>query len=93
VATAAFGRLWAVGQENDIIFSAQGGFSAVMSSERSISYCDDCHSEDIDIDGGAFVRGGIVKNFENVAVGLQATHYLSGDGLKNNLALTIRMAF
>jgi len=93
VTSFAFGKMWGLGQQNDLILSAQGGFSVMMSSERSIAYCDDCHSEDIDIDGGAFIRGGIVKNFDSVAVGLRATHYFSDNGLKNNIGVTVGMAF
>jgi len=93
ITSVAFGKLWRIGQAQDIIFSAQAGYSAVVSSERSISYCSDCYSEDIDISGGAFVRGGIRKNYESVAVGLQATQYIGDKGLKNNIALTVHMAF
>jgi len=93
IGSAAFGKLWRFGEQSDIILSTQGGFSVVGSSERSISFCDDCHSEDIDVDGGVFVRGEITKNFESVAIGLQATHYLGDDGLKDNIGVTVKMAF
>jgi len=89
----AFGKMWRMGQDNKLVLSAQGGFSAMISSERSIANCDDCYSEDIDIGGGAFVRAGIVNNFERFALGFRVTQYLTGDDLKNNAGVTLSMAF
>lgn len=77
--SAASGYQWYFGEENKAALQLQGGFSAMVSSERSISNCSDCRSEDIDIDGGAFVRAKLLGTGESISYGLVLTQYVSGD--------------
>ncbi|WP_199608841.1 hypothetical protein [Flocculibacter collagenilyticus] len=67
------------GENQDTAVNMQAGFSIVGFSERSISTCTDCRSEDIDIDGGAFVKLSAVKSGEKFSVGAYIQQYISGD--------------
>lgn len=91
--SVATGRYWQFGEKKDVRVAAQLGFSTVGASERSIANCSDCRSEDIDIDGGAFIKAGVTKDLGAVNIGLQATQYISGDGLKNSLGFTLSTKF
>lgn len=77
--SAASGYQWVFGKENKAALQLQGGFSAMLSSERSISNCSDCRSEDIDIDGGAFVRAKLLGTGSTIKYGLVLTQYVNGD--------------
>jgi hypothetical protein len=60
--------------------TARLGVSSLIASERSISNCSNCPSEDIDINGGIYARAGVGARFGNTwALGLDYKHYLSGD--------------
>jgi hypothetical protein len=85
----AFGRRWQLGSQANTDGVLQLGFDQVFGSDRSISNCSNCYSEDIDIDGGVFVQGGIRHNFQSFSAGVSVTRYLTGDGLTNRLSVTI----
>ena len=91
--SVATGYQWYLGEDNNTITRAQIGFTAVFASERSIVNCDDCFSEDIDVDGGAFIKGSIERNLGSVAVGLYLQQYLGGDGLSNSIGINISTGF
>ena len=75
----ATGHMYFFGEKNDIAVIAQVGVNTMINSERSITLCDNCHSEDIDVDGGLFLKGGIVKDTGSFSLGFHATTYVSGD--------------
>lgn len=86
------GYQWEFGEDNDFAVQAQGGFSFIVFSERSIAYCSDCYSEDIDLDGGAFVRASLVKSTSSVSFGVFAQQYVSGD-IDNAFGIFIGSSF
>ena len=86
----AVGPKW---QFNDTVLSVQGGYAHMISSERSISYCSNCYSEDIDIEGGVFGRVGVRQNAGPVAIGLHYTNYFGSDELENTISLSISTAY
>ena len=53
----ATGYEWKFGADQDLTVLAQVGYTHLFSSERSIDYCRNCYSEDIDIDGGVYANG------------------------------------
>ncbi len=89
----ATGGYWRFGDKGSLSFLTQVGLSSVVASERSIAECSNCRSEDIDLDGGAFVKVAVAKKLESVNIGLQATQYVSGDGLKNSIGVTLSTTF
>ncbi len=57
-----------------------GGYELVLQSERSISYCSNCSSSDIDIDGGLYTTPRIKFTADNgFTLALSYHVYLSGD--------------
>jgi hypothetical protein len=76
---ADYGPRFKFGADNANYFTVRGGFSIMISSDRSIGNCTNCWSEDIDIDGGAYGLLGIGHSFGSVSLGLQAKQYLTGD--------------
>lgn len=57
-----------------------GGFEAVLSSERSISGCSNCYSEDIDIDSGPYIAPRLrFKPWSHWMFAVSYQSYLSGD--------------
>ena len=72
-------------------FSITGGYEAILSASRSISNCIDCDSEDIDIDGGPFLRAGLrYHNEDGYSLGINASQFLnSEDGLESAIAFTL----
>ncbi|RZA06065.1 MAG: hypothetical protein EOO68_05660 [Moraxellaceae bacterium] len=73
-------------------FTVRGGYSGIFSSERSISNCDNCYSEDINIDGGAYGVLGVGRSLGYLNVGVQFQQYFSGD-LNNAIRLTLSGSF
>jgi hypothetical protein len=73
-------------------FSVRGGVSGILGSERSISNCRNCYSEDIEIDGGVYGVLGIGQTLGNLDLSLQFQQYFSGD-LDNTLRLKLSGAF
>ena len=89
----ATGPLGYFGENNDIAWYAQGGFNFMINSERSIGYCDNCDSEDIDIEGGLFVKVGIIKNLESFSIGLHAKQYVISESLGSTIYLSAGTKF
>jgi len=89
---AEYGPKYRFGQDNMSFFTVRGGVSGMLYSERAISYCSDCYSEDIDIDGGVYGVLGIGQTLGSLDIGLQFQQYFSGD-LDNSIRLKISGAF
>ncbi|WP_331344069.1 hypothetical protein [Cellvibrio sp. UBA7661] len=89
---AEYGPKYRFGRDNMSFFSVRGGVSGILGSERSISNCRDCYSEDIEIDGGVYGLIGIGQTLGRIDLSLQFQQYLSGD-LDNTLRLKISGAF
>lgn len=61
-------------------WSLHGGASYMLESERSISNCSDCHSEDIEVDGGLYGEASAGLNlFRSFTLGIYYKSYFSGD--------------
>ncbi len=89
---AEYGPKYRFGRDNMTFFSVRGGVSGILGSERSISNCRNCYSEDIEIDGGLYGVIGIGQTLGAIDIGLQFQQYFSGD-LDNTLRLKISGAF
>lgn len=89
---AEYGPKYRFGRDNLTFVTLRGGISGLLGSERAISNCSDCYSEDIDIDGGVYGVIGIGQTLGRVDLGLQFQQYLSGD-LDNSLRLKLSGAF
>jgi hypothetical protein len=89
---AEYGPKYRFGQDNMSFVTVRGGVSGMLYSERAISYCSNCYSEDIDIDGGVYGVLGIGQTLGSLDIGLQFQQYFSGD-LDNSIRLKISGAF
>lgn len=89
---AEYGPKYRFGQDNMSFFTVRGGVSGMLYSERAISYCSDCYSEDIDIDGGLYGVLGLGQTLGSLDISLQFQQYFTGD-LDNSLRLKISGAF
>jgi hypothetical protein len=89
---AEYGPKYRFGQDNMSFFTVRGGVSGMLYSERAISYCSDCYSEDIDIDGGVYGVLGIGQTLGSLDISLQFQQYFSGD-LDNSIRFKISGAF
>lgn len=89
---AEYGPKYRFGQDNMSFFSVRGGVSGILASERSISNCRNCYSEDIEIDGGVYGVLGIGQTLGSLDLSLQFQQYLSGD-LDNTIRLKLSGAF
>lgn len=76
---AEYGPRYRFGADNLSFFTVRGGVSGVFLSERSIDYCSNCYSEDIDIDGGFYGVLGIGRSTSHVDFSLQFQPYFTGD--------------
>jgi hypothetical protein len=89
----ATGRQWRFGEQDNNRVLLQLGYDHIFGSERSISDCTNCYSEDIEVDGGVFVRAAITRNFGGFSGGLTAAQYLTGDELENQIGVTFGSRF
>jgi len=89
---AEFGPRVPFGKDDSNYFIAHAGVSGMLNSERGISYCEDCYSEDIDVTGGLYGVLGVGHSFGNFDLGLQFQQYFSGD-LDNSLRLRVSSSF
>ena len=87
-----FGPKISFGIDNNNYFVAHAGVSGVLSSERSISYCRNCYSEDIDVSGGFYGVLGVGHSFGSFDIGVQFQQYFTGD-IDNSLALRVSSSF
>lgn len=89
---AEYGPKYRFGQDNMTFVTIRGGLSGILASERSISNCRNCYSEDIEIDGGLYGVLGIGQTLGSFDLGLQFQQYFSGD-LDNSIRLKLSGAF
>lgn len=82
-------HLWRFGKG---YLAVAGGLSSAVYSERSIANCVDCRAEDIDLDGGGYVKlaGGFKAGAVNL--GLLYRNFVSGD-LDNAIYITVGTGF
>jgi hypothetical protein len=63
-------------------------------SERTISNCSNCYSEDIDIDGGPYAGAALGLGSDRVGVTFRYNQYLEGDdGIESTLGLSVSGLF
>lgn len=91
--SVATGYEWRFTESNDVSVLVQAGYSQMFASDRSIDNCEDCYSEDIDVDGGLFAAVSLMKSNENFDIGLYFQQYLTGDGLDNGLGLRFSLHY
>ena len=90
---ADYGTLQRFGPHNGGYYNARVGFAAVLGSERGISNCSNCASQDIDVSGGLYGQLGLGVNFtEGVSMELNYKPYFSGD-IKSAIQLNFRWAY
>jgi len=89
----ALGKIYYVGNEQDVAVFGQVGVDVMTASERSISLCDDCHSEDIDVDGGVYLRAGVTKDTGYFNLGFHAKAYVTGDSLNTAFGISAGSTF
>jgi len=89
---AEYGPKYRFGQDNMSFFTVRGGVSGMLYSERAISSCSNCYSEDIDIDGGVYGVLGIGQTLGSLDLSLQFQQYFSGD-FDNTIRLKLSGAF
>ena len=87
-----YGPKYRFGQDNLSFVVIRGGASAVLFSERAISGCSNCYSEDIDINGGIYGVLGVGRTLGALDIGLQFQQYFNGD-IDNSLRFKISGAF
>lgn len=93
VAYIGTGYQWRFGENKDVAFSLQGGFSHLFASDRSIESCSNCFSEDIDVDAGAYVKATLSRSTDSFSVGVHVQQFLGGDGLTNAFGVSIGSTF
>lgn len=75
-------------------FSVKAGFATFFASERAIGNCNDCFSEGIDIDGGAYIQTAFGHSFDRVSIGFVYNQYLDDDkGVSDGFRFLIATAF
>ena len=93
MASVAVGYQWRFGEDQQTALRAQIGYAGVFSSERRITNCSDCFSEDIDVDGGGFISVNVEREMGAVSVGLYAQQFLGGDGVSSIFGIRISSGF
>jgi len=89
---ADYGPKLRFGIDNRNFVMVRGGASRIFGSERSIGFCSNCYTEEIDVDGGAYGVLGLGRTLGNFDISLQFQQYFTGD-LDNTLRLKISGAF
>lgn len=87
-----YGPKYKFGANDSSFFVVRGGLSGIFFSERSISSCRNCYSEDIDVDGGLYGVLGIGHKLGYFDLGLQFHQYFTGD-LDNGFRLKLSSSF
>lgn len=88
------GPRFQLGQSRASYFALKGGIGKVAASERSISNCSNCYSEDINIDGGPYVQAALGVGSDNLGVALQFSKYTNEEkGLSSGLRVAISWIF
>lgn len=91
--SVATGYEWRFTASNEVALQWQVGYSHMFASDRSIDNCNDCFSEDIDVDGGVFTAVSLMKSNKDFDLGLLVQQYLSGDGLDNSIGLRFSLHY
>jgi len=89
---AEFGPRIPFGKDDANHFIAHVGMSGIFSSERGISYCSNCDTVSIDVNGGLYGVLGVYHSFNSFDLGLQFQQYFSGD-VDNSLRVHIATSF
>lgn len=89
---AEYGPKFQFGADQMSFFTLRGGVAGLLASERSISGCSNCYSEDIDINGGLYGVLGIGRSSGNLDWSLQFQQYFTGD-IDNVLRFKVSGAF
>ena len=88
---AAVGPIWELGKEQKFSLYSQLGFSNIFSAERSISFCDNCRKENIELDAGLYITaGGFYEIHRNGKLGLSIEQYIASDDLERELSISYR---
>lgn len=87
-----YGPKYKFGANDQSFVVVRGGLSGIFMSERSISSCRNCYSEDIDIDGGLYGVLGIGHKLGYFDLGVQFHQYFTGD-LDNGFRLKLSSSF
>lgn len=65
---------------NGLGYRLGAGLTHFVGTERSISKCSDCRSEDLSIDGGPYLTAGVIfQRKKSLKLGVSARQYVSGD--------------
>jgi len=88
-----FGAVGPKWQFGETLLTVQGGYAQMFASERGISNCSDCFSEDIEIDAGAFGRATIRQNAGPVAIGLSYTQFIGSDDIDNKITFSVSTSY
>jgi hypothetical protein len=90
---ADYGTLQRFGPHKGGYYNARAGFAVVIGSERGISNCTNCASQDIDVSGGLYGLLGLGVNFtQGFSMELNYKPYFSGD-IKSAIQLNFRWAY
>ncbi len=81
-----------LGDDNKFHLIAHAGYNAMISANRTIDDCSNCHSESIKLRGGPYALAGVGFNYGSVDWGLQFVKNFSGD-VKNSVRLRISSSF
>ncbi len=93
-AYADAGPRWKFGTNKNSYVTTAIGLNTAITSERTILNCADCYAEDIDIDGGGYVKLAIGTKLGAVNVGLLYREFLNdSSGMDNTMYLTIGTGF
>ncbi len=78
---ALFGELgMSVARANNLDFQVLAGIELMLVSDRSIAYCSDCYSQDIDVNSGLYVLPRVALHAnESFTLGVQYQHFFGGD--------------
>jgi len=73
---------------SSVRFRLGAGYGGVTGADRDIENCSNCRSEDLDIEGGAYLTAKALfntYNSERLGYGISVRQYLSGD-MSNNIS-------
>lgn len=87
--SVATGYRWTFGEKNDVSATIQSGYGVMLASERTIENCSNCFSEDIDVDGGLFIKASLMKQNESFDIGIFAQQFVGGDGVTNAFGIAV----
>ncbi|MBN1378171.1 MAG: hypothetical protein JXA04_02950 [Gammaproteobacteria bacterium] len=86
------GPRWQFGTNKNSYFTVAAGFNTALVSERAIPNCRNCRSEDIEIDGGGYIKLAVGAKAGAVNLGLLYRQFFSGD-YDNAVYITIGSGF